>query len=68
MSAGLKTWWLVYNSYNDESPKVRHSSCEEAMLAAEKIALKQGKEVHVLQCTWTCFLPAKPEVTWRNRE
>lgn len=63
-----KKWWMVLNPYRDGlKPTIRHEYKSEAMEEAERIALKTGKKIHVLELVGT-MEPPKQHVQFIEAE
>lgn len=68
MTAHPKTWWVVFNPYRNEAPKIRHEWFCAASKEAERICRIEGVKVHVLKCEGTWFPPQAPEPRWEVRQ
>jgi predicted amidohydrolase len=67
MIAPPNTWWVAFNPYNDEAPKVRHEFFASAQEEAERICRIEGVKIHVLKCEGTWFPPQALRPRWEVR-
>jgi hypothetical protein len=63
---GRVNWWMCLNPYFEGTkPQVRHASREEAEAEAERLCVKTGRKIHVLQVVSTVH-PARPYLEVRD--